>query len=123
MAEVGVTKDLEAVITEIIASLRQTFAEEQSRDQGAFERRAAKIFRKQIMSSRAGRPPQEIVTLATEMTKQGKTWQPIYVSCLSPGLKGADRKMAQLRLRSAVRTRLWRERLANQSLLVTKPGR
>ena len=113
------SQDLQAAVTEFVASLRLTFAEEQARDLGAFERRAVKIFRKQIMSSRAGRPRKEIVTLAAQMLKQGKTWQQIYAACLSLGLKGDERKMAQLRLRSAVRTRLWREQPANQ----TKPGR
>jgi hypothetical protein len=115
--------DLEAVIREFVTSLRQTFAEEQSRNQGAFERRAAKIFKKQIMSCRAGRPRREAVTRATQLQRQGQSWQQIFALCLPTGLEGADRNMAQLRLRSAVRARRSRERRSNQSAVVTKPGR
>jgi hypothetical protein len=118
------SRDIETVISEFVVSLRQTFAEEQSRDRRSFERRAAKIFKKQIMSSRAGRPRKEEVTLAAQMRRQGKPWQQIYAACLPPGLEDANRKLRQLRLRNAVRARRCRERPANQSVLVvTNPGR
>ena len=38
--------DLQTAIVNFVAWLRQTFPDEHAQDQGAFERRAAKIFKK-----------------------------------------------------------------------------
>ncbi len=115
------SQDLQAVITEFVARLRQDFAEEQAQDQRAFERRAAKIFKKQIISSRAGRPRNEIVTRAAEMRRQGKLWPQIFDDCLPANLERTARNMAKLQLRNAVRNRRSRERRARQSVLCDKP--
>ena len=119
------SQKLHAAVADFKAWLSQTFAEEQPRDQEAFER-ATQIFKKRITSSRAGRPGRprkKIVTLATEMRRQGKSWPQIYAVCLPSDMEGAERNMAQLQLRSAERGRRVRERPVNQGMPVSEPGR
>ena len=97
--------DLRATVRKFAARLREQFESEIERDTRGFKCRVVTLL-KESLPPGPGRPCTEIVTRATSMRAQGRSWQEIYAGCLLHVEGGSDsRQIAQSRLRSAVRAR------------------
>jgi hypothetical protein len=100
-----VLKDLPTRVRVFAHCLRIDFASDIERNAGEFKRRVIRLFKAEL-HPKPGRPRTEHVTRASEMRRQGKTWQQVYAECLRHVIGTSDsRQLAQYRLRCAVRSR------------------
>ena len=100
-------KDLDRSIRRIAAILQRDYAHQIAEDPRGFKKRVVHKL-KLYLPPGPGRPAEASITKAVELRKQGLDWKQIYPQCI-PNHAQFDppiRRMAELNLRAARRSRL-----------------
>lgn len=84
--------------------LRHDFKDEFSKDVQGFRKNLLRLV-KASFPLRPGRPRNTVISEAFRIRAEGKGWNEVFKACLRADLRGAERRVAELNLRCAVRAR------------------